>query len=88
MHHVSHSLNASAADSSQAQYFRCILAERRAELDTRIAEHTRMLTVRHRSGSRCGVKSIQYRIRRMERQRSELERLLNALDPLAGAVSS
>ena len=81
-------MSASAADSSQAQYFRCILADRRAELDTRIAEHTRMLTVRHRSGSRCGVKSIQYRIRRMERQRSELERLLNALDPLAAKVSS
>ncbi|HEY5149000.1 MAG TPA: hypothetical protein VIJ23_04130 [Mycobacterium sp.] len=85
---MSHSLSASAADSSQAQYFRCILAERRAELDTRIAEHARMLAVRYRSGTGCGVKAIQYRIRRMERQRSELDRLLNALDALAGAVSS
>jgi hypothetical protein len=88
LHHVSHSLNASAADSTQAQYFRCILAERRADLDTRIAEHARMLAVRHRSGSTCGVKSIRYRIRKMERQRSELERMVNALDALAGAVSS
>jgi len=47
-----------------------------------------MLAVRYRSGSTCGVKSIRYRIRKMERQRSELERLLNALDALAGAVSS
>lgn len=47
-----------------------------------------MLAVRHRSGNTCGVKAIHYRIRRMERQRSELDRLLSALDALAGAVSS
>ena len=81
-------MSASAADSSQAQYFRCILADRRAELDTRIAEHTRKLAARNRSESGCGIKSIQYRIRRMERQRRELDRLLTALDPLAGKVSS
>ena len=46
-----------------------------------------MLAVRHRSGNNCGVKAIHYRIRRMERQRSELDRLLSALDALAGAVS-
>ena len=85
---MSHSLSASAADSTQAQYFRCILAERRAELETRLAEHARMLAVRHRSGNTCGAKSIQYRIRRMERQRRELDRLLDGLDALAGAVSS
>jgi hypothetical protein len=85
---VSHSLSASAADSTQAQYFRCILAERRAELETRLAEHARMLAVRHRSGNTCGAKSIQYRIRRMERQLGELDRLLDGLDALAGAVSS
>ncbi len=85
---MSHYLSASAADSTQAQYFRCILAERRAELETRLAEHARMLAVRHRSGNTCGVKSIRYRIRKMERQRAELDRLLDALDALAGAVSS
>ena len=85
---MSQHLSASAADSTQAQYFRCILAERRAELDTRIAEHTRKLAARNRSESGCGIKSIQYRIRRMERQRRELDRLLTALDPLAAKVSS
>ena len=84
---MSQHLSASAADSTQAHYFRCILAERRADLETRLAEQARMLAVRHRSGNTCGVKSIQYRIRKMERQRSELDRLLNALDALAGAVS-
>ena len=84
---MSHSLRASAADSSQAQYFRCVLVERRAELDARIAEHTRLLAVRYRSKTGSGVKSIQYRIRRMERQRGELDRLLTALDALAGAGS-
>ena len=85
---MSHQVRGSAADSSQAQYFRCVLAERRAELDTRIAEQARMLALRYRSGTGCGVKSIQSRLRRMERQRGELDRLLTALDPLAGAVKS
>jgi hypothetical protein len=85
---MSQHLSASAADSTQAQYFRCLLVERRAELDARLGEHARMLAVRLRSGNTCGVKSIRYRIRKMERQRTELDRLLNALDPLAGALSS
>jgi hypothetical protein len=73
----------SAADSGQAQYFRCVLVERRAELDARLAADAQRLAARHRSGSTCGVKSIRCRIRKMERQRSELDRLLNGLDLLA-----
>ncbi|MCV7177329.1 hypothetical protein [Mycolicibacterium sphagni] len=85
---MSHLTSRSAADSDQAQHFRCILAERRAELDARLAEDAQRLAARHRSGSTCGVKSIRYRIRKMERQRSELDRLLDGLAVLADAVSS
>jgi hypothetical protein len=81
-------MSASAADSGQAQYFRCILAERRAELEARLAEDAQRLAARHRSGNTCGVKSIRFRIRKMECQRNELDRLLNGLDALAGAPVS
>ncbi|WP_268949116.1 hypothetical protein [Mycolicibacterium sarraceniae] len=40
-------MSASEADSGQAQYFRCILAERRAELDARLAGDARRLAARH-----------------------------------------
>jgi hypothetical protein len=78
----------SAADSGQAQYFRGILVERRAALEVRLAHDVQRLAARHRSGNTCGVKSIRYRIKKMERQRNELDRLLNGLDGLVGAVSS
>lgn len=85
---MSHLTSTSAADSGQAQYFRCILVERREALEARLAEDVQRLAVRYRSGNTCGVKSIRYRIKKMERQRSELDRLLNGLDGLVGAVTS
>ncbi|NTY62398.1 hypothetical protein [Mycolicibacterium sphagni] len=78
----------SAADSGQAQYFRCLLVERRAELEARLAHDAGRLAARRRSGSTSGVKSIRYRIKILERQRSELDRLLDGLDGLVGAVSN
>jgi hypothetical protein len=80
--------SSSAADSGQAQYFRCILAERRAVLDARLADDAQRLAARHRAGSTNGVKSIRFRMRTLERQRRELDRLLSGLDGLAGSVSS
>lgn len=82
---MSHLTSASAADSGQAEHFRRILAERRAELDARLADDARRLAARRRAGSTCGVKSIRYRMRKLERQRDEMDRMLSGLDILAGA---
>ncbi|WP_431237513.1 hypothetical protein ACQ86B_22630 [Mycolicibacterium aichiense] len=75
---------ASAADSGQAERFRRILAERRADVDARLADDARRLAARRRAGSTCGVKSIRHRMRKLERQRDEMDRMLSGLDTLAG----
>ncbi|AKK26036.1 hypothetical protein [Mycobacterium sp. EPa45] len=81
---MSHLTSASASDSGQAEHFRCILAERRAELDARLAEDAQRLAARRRAGSTCGVKSIRHRMRKLERQLNEVDRMLSGLDALAG----
>ena len=85
---MSHLTSASAGDSGQAENFRRILTERRAELDARLADDARRLAARRRAGSTCGIKSIRYRMRKLERQRDELDRMLSGLDVLTGAVVS
>ncbi|WP_131536187.1 hypothetical protein [Mycolicibacterium aromaticivorans] len=76
----------SAGDSRQAEHFRRILAERRAEVDARLADDARRLAARRRAGSTCGVKSIRHRMRKLQRQRDEMDRMLSGLDSLAGAA--
>ena len=68
------------ADSSQADYFRRVLNGQRAELDARLFKELRILSARIGSGNAFGVKGLRRRIRLMQRQRNELDRMIHALD--------
>jgi hypothetical protein len=67
------------ADSSQAGYFRRVLAEQRAELDARLDNELRTLSARAHAGSTFGVKALRRRVREMQKRRKELDRLIDAL---------
>jgi len=68
-----------SAGSSQAKYFRAVLAERLAHVEARIADDIRVLRVRQRAGGH-GVKSLLCQIRRLQQQGNELQRLIDGLD--------
>ena len=62
-----------SADSSQAKYFRAVLAERLDHVEARIADDIRVLGVRQRASLLC-------QIRRLQEQGHELQRLIDGLD--------
>jgi len=61
---------AEAAERAQAEYFRCLLAERRAEIDLAIVK---LLAVGEAGGLRRAVHNA-------ERERREVDRMIAALD--------
>jgi len=69
-----------AADSRQAEYFRRILEAERAKLDKKIANDLRKLAALRNLDEAIGAKAAQRRVRVMQRQRHELDRLIGALD--------
>lgn len=68
------------ADSSQAQYFRHILDSERAKLDEKIVKDLRKLAALGTAEGPFGAKALRRRIRTLQRQRQELNRLIRALD--------
>lgn len=67
-------------DSSQAQYFRRLLDAERAQLDDKIVKDLRKLAALSGVNEAVGVKALRRRVRVMQRQRQELDRLIRALD--------
>ncbi|HUO37957.1 MAG TPA: hypothetical protein VMU34_09025 [Mycobacterium sp.] len=77
--------DAAPADSCQAQYFRSILEAERAKLDEKIIRDVRKLAALSNVEDAVGTKARRRRIRVMQRQHEELDRLIQALDSrLAG----
>ena len=71
---------AEAAERTQAEYYRCLLAERRAEIDLAIVKlHTAL--PRHEAYSAAGgARELARVVRDAERERKEIDRMIDALD--------
>jgi hypothetical protein len=71
---------AEAAERTQAEYYRCLLAERRAEIDLAIVK---LLTALPRPGAQPPVsdaRALGRVVRDAERERKEIDRMIDALD--------
>jgi hypothetical protein len=68
---------AEAAERAQAEYYRCVLAERRAEIDLAIVK---LLTAIPRHAAQAAASDLGGLVRDAERERKDIDRMIDALD--------
>lgn len=80
---------AEAADRRQAEYYHCLLAELRAEVDRTIVNHLTAMA-EHESRGKAGPRDLGHLVRRAERERQAIDCMIDALDrrfPSAGLAT-
>jgi hypothetical protein len=73
------------ADRRQADYYRRLLEDQRAQVHEELAEHSQMLARHQRAGDLSGVKRMRRLVRAKETELITLDRLIQALDRRFGA---
>ena len=71
---------AEAADRTQAEYYRCLLVERRAEIDLAIVKLLTALPRHEALSAGSNTRGPGRVVRDAERERKEIDRMLDALD--------
>lgn len=71
---------AEAADRSQAEYYRCLLAEHRTEIDRAIVKYQSAIAEQKSRGSTNGARELGRALRQAERERQAVDRMIDALD--------
>jgi hypothetical protein len=69
-----------AADRSQAEYFRCLLAEHRADIEASIVEYLEAMD-RHKSRDEvASIRELARLVRQSEQERQRVDSMIAALD--------
>jgi hypothetical protein len=82
---------AETADRSQAEYFRGLLEQHRAETEQAIAEYLATIDEQKASGDLTGVGELTRQLRHAEQERTTIGQMIAAIDrrfPLAGTPSA
>ena len=71
---------AEAAERAQAEYYRCVLAERRAEIDLAIVKLLAALPRQEAPSAVSDARQLGRVVRDAERERKDVDRMIDALD--------